>query len=211
MMKCSNGQSWDHLLLRLYPRYLLLPIMLYKINQKTLALCITIFLFAFFRSPDRTPQLKGEGNVIHSPADGLVMKMDKDLNGNHVVCIYLSIADVHVQYSPADCTILAQRYKKGQFNIAYIMEKSQYNERLETDLLLENGDKLIVVQIAGQIAQRIVSFVKPGDVLSTGCRLGMIQFGSRVDIHIPKKYVLTVKEGDRVVAAQSPVAFSPIV
>lgn len=199
-MNCNKDADNDvHLLMSKYTRYLLLPLMLWVFDRKIALLC-TVSLFIFFRSPDRRVFHTKEEDSIVSPADGIVLNVSRDSN-NVVVSIFLSVFDVHVQYAPINGTIVKQRYVKGRFHPAYILEKSDYNERMYTDLMTSDGHIVSVVQIAGQVANRIESFVKPGDVVSKGCRLGIIKFGSRVDIKVPSDiYVLngTLKKGDQV-------------
>lgn len=197
--------SVEHLILKRYPYYLLLPIMLYIINEKLLSISILILLSIFFRSPPRSPKLFKIG-TLYSPADGNIMSIRK-VKGFNIVCIFLSIFDVHVQYAPANCQVVDQRYKPGEFNLAWILEKSDFNERLETDLLIEDTKEVVtLVQIAGQLAQRIDSFVKKGDKMRVGCKFGMIHFSSRVDIYIPDTYQLKVALGQNVIAAKSELA-----
>jgi phosphatidylserine decarboxylase len=129
-------------------------------------------------------------NLLTSPADGIILSIIETDN-NIQIAIFLSILDVHVQYSPCDGTIVAQRYKTGEFHPAYIMKKSRYNERMETDIMTADGNMITVIQIAGQLANRIETFVHKGMMVSRGCRLGIIKFGSRVDLIVPKnKYML---------------------
>lgn len=198
--KCSNG-VWDHLLVKRWPHYLTFPVMLYFIGYQKSAIIVTIAFFVFFRSPNRYP-LKYDKNVLYSPADGVVMEV-KRMQDRYIICIFLSVTNVHVQYSPTRCKVIAKRYKRGEFNVAYIMEKSDLNERLETDLQTDTGDNISVVQIAGQVAQRIESFVKTNDILDVGCRLGVIKFGSRVDLHVPLSYKILTKKGEVVVGGIS--------
>ena len=194
MANCSNG-SLDHLILTRYPHYLLLPLMLYMIGQIKLSVATFLFTFYFFRSPDRKRTTAAVDTDILSPADGKVLHI-YETQDHHVVVIYLSPLDVHVQYMPIDGEIFAQRYKKGEFNMAYILEKSNLNERLETDILTQTGNVISVHQIAGQVAQRIESYVKKGDRFNHGCKLGIIKFGSRVDVYVPKnRYVPVVSKG----------------
>lgn len=201
-MACASGK-WDHLVLKRWPHYLVLPVLLYCIKEKWLSGSVLLFFMFFFRSPDRIT-VNREPGALYSPADGLIMNIDSE-NENHVVRIYLSIADVHVQYAPTAAVVKEQRYKKGEFNVAYLMEKSIFNERLETNFQTMDTDCTVkVVQIAGQIAQRIESFVKKGDLLDAGCKIGIIKFGSRVDMYFPKsKYNIVAHVGEHVVGGES--------
>lgn len=184
-------ESQRHLLFTKYKRYLLLPMLLWYLQAEKTSVVLTLFLFLFFRSPSRISDVPKD--ILVSPADGTIMDIrhitDKSGEIYIHISIFLNVFNVHVQYSPCNGVVLAQRYKRGEFYPAYISLKSQYNERLETDIAIsdENGDRghsklITVVQIAGQMAQRIDSFVKLGSNVKRGCHLGMIQFGSRVDL-----------------------------
>lgn len=205
-MKSCIKDVEGHLLFTVYPWYLLLPLMLWKLSESVSIACFLLFA-VFFRNPTRRPFLNDDINIL-SPADGTVLQVFDDKQGHWVIAIFLSILDVHVQYAPTNGKIISQHYTKGRFNPAYMMEKSQYNERLQTDILRPDGDVISVVQIAGQLAQRIDSFVKIGDNVSKGCRLGMIKFSSRVDLIVPQRsyeLMLGIKAGDHVSAGITPL------
>ena len=133
----------------------------------------------FHRHPDRTNFINCCSRALVSPADGRVIQVKP----GHIA-IFLAPWDVHVQYSPTKGYIGRQRYKRGSFHPAYLLQKSTYNERLETEIIPDEGSHSIwVIQIAGQLVRRIRSYVKPGDPVQQGQELGMIQLGSRVDIY----------------------------
>ena len=190
--KCQKNTN-VHLLLSKYPHYLILSLLLYCIDAPYYSPVISLLaLLLFFRSPDRELP-RGTTTSLCSPADGNVVSISSDEH-YYRIAIFLTVMDVHVQYSPCDGTVVSQRYKKGEFHPAYLLEKSQYNERMETDIVTNSGDLITVIQIAGQIANRIESFVQKGTSVSHGCRLGIIKFGSRVDLIVPKaSYVLSEK------------------
>jgi phosphatidylserine decarboxylase len=210
---CEPGK-WDHLIVTHWPHYLALPLFLLYINEKLLSICILSFFLFFFRSPDRRPMLHAgtTRNNLYSPADGTVMNVRQEKNRN-IIEIFLSVADVHIQYAPAAATVSHQRYKKGKFNAAYIMEKSKYNERLETDFIVtENKAVVTVVQIAGQLAQRIESWIKKGDTVLPGCKIGIIKFGSRVDISFPRDIygTVAVQKGQHVTGGRTLLNGGPV-
>jgi phosphatidylserine decarboxylase len=131
-----------------------------------------------------------------SPCNGRVLKIKE--HGTHIqISVFLNIHNIHVQYSPISGKILSILHKEGEFHPAYLFEKSQYNERVETTLGTEFGN-ITVVQIAGQVARRIVSFLEKGQSVERGEPLGLIKFGSRVDIWIPIESVnnILINEGD---------------
>ena len=171
---------------------------------------ITFFILWFFRDPDRnTPN--EEGKII-SPADGKVCLIDlstppKELNyGNEKmlrVCIFMNVFNVHVNRSPVRGKIKKIEYKEGSFFNASLDKASEKNERNSVIITTESGIEIIVVQIAGLIARRILSFVNDGDWLNLGERFGLIRFGSRVDVYLPKTFKSEVKVGDKTIAGET--------
>lgn len=153
-------------------------------------LCCILYFYRGATIPPLNP------NTIISPADGKVLKIVNHPD-MYQVAIFLNIHNIHVQYAPIRGTIVSMKYKPGTFNAAYLFEKSQYNERMETILETDIG-RVMVVQIAGLIARTIVPFKEVGDSIGQAEPLGLIKFGSRVDLWIPKSVNLHVKEGDRV-------------
>ena len=171
---------------------------------------ITFFILWFFRDPDRNTQ--NENNKIISPADGKVCLIDssippKELNYGNTkmlrVCIFMNVFNVHVNRSPVKGKIKKIEYKEGSFFNASLDKASEKNERNSIVISTENGIEVIVVQIAGLIARRILSFVNDGDQLKSGERFGLIRFGSRVDIYLPKTFKSEVKVGDKTVAGET--------
>ena len=162
-----------------------------------------LFLFVtyFFRNPQRiVPQHRG---LIVSPADGRVMSVteiyeDQFIKGPALkVNIFLSVFNVHVNRIPVGGTIKYQQYTKGKFLPAWREEVSAENER--HTLGIENNDmKVMVTQIAGLIARRIVSWVTVGDALRPGERYGLIKFGSSTEVIVPINVEILVKKGDTV-------------
>lgn len=164
------------------------------------------FLFSvyFLRDPERriTPHEK----LVLAPADGRVVEIakieDEFIGQARRISIFMSLFDVHVNRSPVAARIVRSQYDKGRFLAAMRSEASVENERrtlwLQNDIL-----KLKVIQIAGLIARRIVTYCKTGDQLSMGERFGMIVYGSRVDVILPKTIRLNVKNGDRLFAGVS--------
>ena len=180
-----------------------------------LGFLITFFILWFFRDPNRnTPNIEGK---IISPADGKVCLIDlstppKELNyGNKEmlrVCIFMNVFNVHVNRSPVKGEIKKIEYKKGSFFNASLDKASEKNERNSIIISTENGIEIIVVQIAGLIARRILSFVNNGDRLNSGERFGLIRFGSRVDVYLPKSYKSEVKLGDKTIAGETIIGSS---
>jgi len=170
-------------------------------------LVLTLFSVYFFRNPDRTiPQ--GEDLVV-SPADGKVVfaglvQEDRFLNEEVLkISVFMSVFNVHVNRVPCSGTVVDQFYNKGQFVNAALDKASIDNEQGGLVLETAAGEKILFVQIAGLIARRIVTYPVVGDLLERGQRYGLIRFGSRVDIYLPKNVESDIKLGDRCVAGET--------
>lgn len=168
---------------------------------------LTLAFAGFFRDPDRIPP-EGEGLIL-SPADGKVVSIKKiessgiSEGGETRISVFLSPLDVHVNRSPVQGLVEEVKYQKGRFFAAFREEASDDNERNELRIVDPQGQRLRVVQIAGVLARRIVCYVKPGDRLERGQKLGMIMFGSRVDLFVPKGSRVDVVQGQKVKAGLS--------
>ncbi len=163
----------------------------------------------FFRIPRRiSPQIPG---VVLSPADGKIVAIEEVdepyfLNGRcQRISIFLSIFDVHMNYAPVTGTIDWVKYQEGRFHWAFEPKASESNENQRIGISSSLG-KILVRQIAGAVARRIVLFKKVADNVCTGERIGMIKFGSRVEIYLPLLHTLKVRVGDRVAGGLSIVA-----
>ena len=174
---------------------------------------LTFFVLWFFRDPKRnTPQ---DENFIISSADGKVCLIDEAYPPEELpiesqkmkrICVFMNVFNVHVNRSPVQGNVDHIVYKEGKFLNASLDKASDKNERSSLVLNTQNGTKIIVVQIAGLIARRILSFISPNMLLNQGERFGLIRFGSRVDIYLPLDAVEKCKVGDKVVAGESILA-----
>ena len=173
----------------------------------------------FFRDPDRLPD-REEADVddVVSPADGKVMYAGPGQEGVapegewQQVSIFLSAFDVHINRAPYGGRLREVTYRPGKWLAAYKHESAHHNER--TDLVIERevGDTTRVVhfrQIVGLMARRVVTRVAVGDEIVTGQRIGLMKFGSRMDVFIPPEVELLVEAGQRVVAGESVIARWP--
>ena len=157
-------------------------------------LLLSAFVAFFFRNPTR--EIPRDPNVIVSPADGRVVKVERVGNVTKL-SIFLSIFNVHVNRSPIAGRIEAIDYKKGKFKAAFNHAASVENER--NVIMVSQGDlKLVFTQIAGVVARRIVCWKKVGDMVEKGELIGLIRFGSRVDVLFPAGTEATVTRGVRV-------------
>jgi phosphatidylserine decarboxylase len=171
---------------------------------------ITFFILWFFRDPERnTPITEGK---IFSPADGKVCLIDLSVPPEEIqygteemqrVCIFMNVFNVHVNRVPVKGEIKKIIYKEGSFFNASLDKASEKNERNSIIIKSENGIEIVVVQIAGLIARRILSFVNNGDKLNSGERFGLIRFGSRVDVYLPKTFKPEVEVGDKTIAGET--------
>lgn len=170
-----------------------------------ICLFMLIMLCIFYRLPKRLKP-RYIDSIITSPSDGKVLKISVTEDDFYKIAIYLSPLDVHIQWYPVDGVIKNTIYKKGSFNLAYIMEKSDYNERMST-IIQSNYGVVRVDQIAGQVARRIVNWSISNSYVKRGNLMGMIKLSSRVDIYLPKhKVKLFVKENDRVTGKLTAIA-----
>jgi len=170
---------------------------------------LTMFTAFFFRNPDRT--VPEDQTLILSPADGTVMNIeeiieDAFLNGPAIkVSIFLSIFDVHINRSPLQGTIVFQRYICGRFKPAYKQSAPTLNEQL-TIGLQSSRVNILVTQIAGIIARRIVCWSALGSELQRGQRYGMIKFGSCTELVMPAHVDIQIVKGDHVIGGRTAIA-----
>ena len=163
---------------------------------------LALFCLYFFRDPDRSVP---SGPVAVSPADGKVVAVNRDSPNATRVSIFLNIFDVHVNRTPISGRITDVRYHKGQFLVASKEEASSQNEQ-NTVTVEGDGTRVVFKQIAGLIARRIVFTKKVGDKVSTGERIGLIKFGSRMDVEFGPEWEIVVRPGMRVSAGSSVIA-----
>lgn len=183
---------------------------------------LTLCILAFFRDPERVvPQCE---HAIISPADGLVsliqkveppaeLQIDDGSGSNGLprgqvtrISIFMSVFDVHINRAPIGGTVRRLVYVPGKFMNADLDKASEENERQH--ILIERADGAAIgfTQIAGLVARRIVPFVKPGDILAGGQRVGLIRFGSRVDVYLPAGTDAQVVLGQKVIAGETVLA-----
>lgn len=178
------------------------------------AAALTVFMFFFFRDPEReTPQ--GEGLYI-APADGKVIVVRDTQEKEHLnapalmISIFMSPLDVHVNRAPCDGTVRSVKYSRGKKKAAYTEEAHLRNENAAMVMSCGGpGDArppLLLRQVAGSVAQKPVCRVRPGDKLIRGERFGIIKFSSRVDVYLPKGTLPAVKPGDRTRAGETVIA-----
>ena len=188
-------------------------LVLFWLNIDVLAwigVVLTAWCAYFFRDPERVTPI-GKSLVI-SPADGQVShivevipppELDLPREKHTRISVFMNVFDVHVNRSPLEARIARITYIPGVFLNAELDKASEDNERQAFTLELADGGKLGVVQIAGLIARRIVKFVGEGERLTAGQRIGLIRFGSRVDVYLPKGAAALVAIGQRAIAGET--------
>ena len=167
------------------------------------ALLLFAFCFYFFRNPERMcPEALVDQNVLVCPADGKIVDVSYDPNGGfngyyYKVSIFLSPLNVHVNWIPISGIIKKIEYVPGKFMMAFLPKSSELNEH--NDIVIDhNGTTILVRQIAGTVARRIVCWAHEGQQVAAGQKYGMIKFSSRVDILLPKEIALEVNGGQKV-------------
>ena len=170
---------------------------------------LTLFCLYFFRDPERV--LPQNPELAVSPADGRIIRIEKrtePFSGQERTCIsiFMNVFSVHVNRAPVAARVDEMRYWPGKFFNASLDKASTDNERLGWLLADKEGKPWTMVQIAGLVARRIVCRAEVGDNLGRGERLGLIRFGSRVDLYLAEGYVPAVHLGDKVFAGESPIA-----
>jgi phosphatidylserine decarboxylase len=177
------------------------------------AAVVTLWMVYFFRDPWRvTPAREG---LLVSPADGVVTSVtparpppELDMGDVEVarIGIFLNIFDVHVTRAPVGGRVAALRYTKGRFVNASHEEASLNNERMAIRVAPPEGPEIAYVQVAGLVARRIVCDLREGQRIAAGQRMGIIRFGSRVDVYCPPPYVTMVVAGQRMVGGETVLA-----
>ena len=192
-----------------------ISLLLFLIRQPAgwLGAVATVWIAYFFRDPWRvTPQREG---LLISPADGSVVSVapappppELAMGEEAVACIgiFLSLFDVHVTRAPIGGRVAALRYSKGRFIDAGRDDASAQNERMAIRLAPPAGPEIALVLVAGLVARRIVCDLREGQEVAAGQRIGIIRFGSRVDIYCPPPYVAMVIEGQRMVGGETVIA-----
>lgn len=179
----------------------------------TLGTLLVLFSLIFFRDPERTipKEALNDESIIISPADGKVVNIETEYEKHYLkseskrISIFLSPIDVHVNRTPVGGEVKFYEYYKGEYLVAFHPKSSELNEHSRIGVENKYG-KVFFKQIVGVLARRIVCDVKVGDKLKVGDKIGMMKFGSRMDIAIDPESEIFVKVGDRVVAGETIIA-----
>ncbi len=177
-----------------------------------LAIGFTLFSAYFFRDPDRA--VPTDRSLVVSPADGKVLSVEEVTETSFMdgpclrVTIFLNVVNVHVQRVPVSGTVRHYEYRPGKYLVAWEPKASELNEQASIGIETPAGP-VLVRQIAGLVARRIVTRPREGDPVERGERYGLIRFGSRVDLFLPLDWEITVEPGDKVAAGSSVVGRVP--
>ncbi|GMR14073.1 MAG: phosphatidylserine decarboxylase family protein [Gemmatimonadota bacterium] len=175
---------------------------------------LTFLVFYFFRDPER--HIPEERGLVLAPGDGKVIEIVEVQEPSFFegpcrrISIFLSIFNVHVQRAPASGSVEHRAYKPGSFAVAWHPKASDKNEQSSVGMVTDSG-RLLVRQIAGLIARRIITYPEEGQTLERGQRIGLIRFGSRVDLFIPLEWPVECAVGDRAVGGTTVMARQPAV
>lgn len=180
-----------------------------------IAILLTFWVLVtrFFRIPRRI--FTEDSQQLISPADGTIVAIEETVEKEYIKgeCIQLSIfmaaSDVHVNRYPCNGTVEYVKFHRGNYFVASYPKSSVLNERTTVGMLLEGGQKIVIRQVAGTMARRIVCYAREGEQVKQNQEMGFIKFGSRVDIFLPKDFEIAVDLQDKVRNAISPVAMLP--
>jgi len=176
---------------------------------------VSVIFFAlislFFRVPERKC-IRNE-NFVYSPADGTVVAVEKQFEDEYLktsclkTSIFMSIFNIHQNIMPASGKVIYYKYHPGKYLVAYHPKASSKNEHISVVIETNDGLKLMVRQIAGFVARRIICNVKENDIVVQGEELGFILFGSRIDIYLPTNAAVNVRAGEKVKASINSIAY----
>ena len=175
-----------------------------------LMLLFWFFIVAFFREPRRVKI--HDADLVFAPCDGRVVVTEVVMENEYLkqemlqISIFMSITNVHMNWVPVGGRVEYFKYHPGRFLVAWHPKSSTENERTTTVVRMASGQPVLFRQIAGLIARRIVSYMKPGEPVEQNSVCGFIKFGSRVDVLVPKESELLVEIGDPTVGSQTPIA-----
>ncbi|GAB4305159.1 MAG: phosphatidylserine decarboxylase family protein [Marinilabiliales bacterium] len=179
-----------------------------------LSLLIFFWILFFFRNPVRL--IKEDNNAVYCPADGKIVVIEKVIEKEYFrderiqVSIFMSPLNVHVNRYPVSGEIIYTKHHNGLYLVAWHPKSSEENERFTTVIKQKDGQEILVRQIAGIMARRIISYSQTGTVIRQGDEMGIIRFGSRVDVFLPLNYKLNVSIKETVKANKNILAFKNI-
>lgn len=174
---------------------------------------LLLFVLWFFRNPE--PRIPNDGRLVVAPGQGKVIDIREVEEPTFLqstarrITVFLSVFDVHVQRAPVSGTVEHRSYKPGEYLVAWLEKASEENEQASLGIATPHG-RVLVRQIAGLVARRIVTDPEEGDVVERGQRIGLIRFGSRVDLFLPLEWEITCSVGDKARVGATPLARLPV-
>lgn len=194
-----------------FPAWLFIRPLSIPIVFSAVSLVIYLLVLNFFRSPRRN--YKGEEkNMVVASADGKVVALEETYEPECLKCrciqlsVFMSVINVHANWFPVNGTVLYVKHHSGRFLSAFLPKSSTENERSTVVIEAENGQKILMRQVAGAIARRIVTYARKGEPASIHEHMGFIKFGSRIDLYLPIDAEILVKLGDTTTGGITPVA-----
>lgn len=187
------------------------PVVLYVIG--TVLLLLLLFVLRFFRHPYRRIEI-GENQVI-APADGKIVTIEEVREDEFIkekriqISIFMSVWNVHINWLPVLGKVVQALHFNGRYMAAWLPKSSNENERSVVVIETKNSGKILVKQIAGAVARRIITYAKPNDEIKAGDQLGFIRFGSRVDVLLPLGSEIKVSLNDKVIGGKTLLAVLP--
>ncbi len=175
-----------------------------------LSLVFIGFVLRFFRVPKRTATL--DPATVYAPADGKIVAVEETTEDEYLgdrrmqVSVFMSVWDVHINWFPVGGRVSYYRYHPGRYLVAWHPKSSDLNERNTVVVKMENGKEILIRQIAGAVARRIISYAEENRQVSPGEELGFIRFGSRVDVFLPPGSEILVRPKQKVRGSSTPLA-----
>ena len=174
------------------------------------SLLFMVFILRFFRDPHRTASFST--GLVYSPADGKVVVIEETKEEEYLgdrriqISIFMSVWNVHINWFPVEGILSYYKYHPGRYLVARHPKSSTDNERNTVVIKNEKGVEILVRQIAGAVARRIISYAETGNKVSAGDEMGFIRFGSRVDVFLPLDSKILVRPGQKVRGLGTPIA-----
>lgn len=178
-----------------------------KVTLLVTAAVVYTLIIQFFRYPQRT--IVPNGTLVLSPADGKVCNIKEFVENEYLkakclqISIFMSPTNVHINWIPVPGKVTYMKHKDGEFYAAFKDKSAEENERTTTAIQLKDGREIVMRQIAGAMARRIINYVTVGDEVDQTTEVGFIRFGSRVDLFLPLNTKLNIKLGDKVIGSQT--------
>lgn len=194
-----------------FPAWLFIRPIAIPVTFSVISGIIYLLVLNFFRSPRRN--FRGDrDNVVVASADGKVVALEETYEDEYLHCrciqlsVFMTVLNVHANWFPVDGEVLYVAHHSGRFLSAYLPKSSTENERSTVVIRAHNGQNILMRQVAGALARRIVTYARPGDEASINDHMGFIKFGSRIDLYLPLDAEILVKLGDKTTGGVTEVA-----